>query len=141
MLPATTLGDFVADLPRERLETDAAFVNGAAIRTSRTVPLGPLTARDVRGLLPFTDVVLKLGLRGRDLKAALAHGLAQTDREGGSFLQVSSARLMWDPLYRLRARRGIHRRVERAAGGADRHGRDGRIVSGRADDLRIGWVD
>ena len=40
MLSATTLGDFVADLLRERLETDAAFVNGGAIPTNRTVPLG-----------------------------------------------------------------------------------------------------
>ena len=93
----TNLGDFVADLMRERLQTDAAFVNGGAIRTNRTVPAGPLTKRDIHGLLPFTDVVLKLELRGRDLRAALEHGLAQTDREGGGFLQVSGVRLEWDP--------------------------------------------
>ena len=93
----TNLGDFVADLLRERLATDAAFVNGGAIRTNRTVPPGPLTKRDVRGLLPFPDVVLKVELRGRDLRAALEHGLAQTDREGGGFLQVSGIRLVWDP--------------------------------------------
>ena len=93
----TNLGDFVADLLRERLETDAAFVNGGAIRGNRTVPPGPVTKRDVRGLLPFTDVVLKLELHGRDLKAALEHGLAQTDRAGGGFLQVSGVRLVWDP--------------------------------------------
>lgn len=93
----TNLGDFVADLLRERLETDAALVNGGAIRTNRTVPTGPLTKRDVHSLLPFTDVVMKLELRGRDLRAALEHGLAQTDREGGGFLQVSGVRLVWDP--------------------------------------------
>ena len=93
----TNLGDFVADLLRERLEADLAFVNGGAIRTNRTVPAGPLTKRDIRGLLPFTDVVMKLELRGRDVRTALEHGLAQTDREGGGFLQVSGVRLVWDP--------------------------------------------
>jgi 5'-nucleotidase len=93
----TNLGDFIADLLRERLETDAAFVNGGSIRTNRTVPAGPLTKRDVRALLPFTDVVLKLEMRGRDIRAALEHGLAQTDREGGGFLQVSGIRLVWSP--------------------------------------------
>ena len=93
----TNVGDFIADRLRERLGTDAAFVNGGAIRTNRIVPAGPLTKRDVHSLLPFTDVVLKLELRGRDLRAALEHGLAQADRGGGGFLQISGVRAVWDP--------------------------------------------
>jgi 2',3'-cyclic-nucleotide 2'-phosphodiesterase (5'-nucleotidase family) len=60
------------------------------------VPPGPLTKRDVHSLLPFTDVVLKLEMRGRDLRMALEHGLTQADREGGGFLQLSGVRLVWD---------------------------------------------
>jgi 5'-nucleotidase len=93
----TNLGNFMADIIRERLGSDVAVVNGGAIRTNRTVPPGPLTKRDVHSLLPFTDVVLKLEMRGRDLRAALEHGLAQADREGGGFLQLSGVRLVWDP--------------------------------------------
>jgi 5'-nucleotidase len=93
----TNLGDFVADALRERLGTDVAVINGGAIRTNRTVPPGPLTRRDVLSLLPFTDMVVKLEIRGADLRAALEHGLAQTDRVGGGFLQISGARVMWDP--------------------------------------------
>jgi 5'-nucleotidase len=93
----TNLGDLIADLLRERLGTDVALVNGGAIRTNRTVPAGQLTRRDIHALLPFTDVVLKLEMRGGDLRAALEHGLAQTDRVGGGFLQVSGLRLVWDP--------------------------------------------
>jgi 2',3'-cyclic-nucleotide 2'-phosphodiesterase (5'-nucleotidase family) len=93
----TNLGDFVADALRERLGTDVALVNGGAIRTNRTVPPGPLTRRDVLSLLPFTDMVVKLEMRGADLRAALEHGLAQTDRVGGGFLQISGARIVWDP--------------------------------------------
>ena len=93
----TNLGDFVADALRERLGTDVAVINGGAIRTNRTVPPGPLTRRDVLSLLPFTDMVVKLEMRGADLRAALKHGLAQTDRVGGGFLQLSGARVVWDP--------------------------------------------
>jgi len=50
-------------------------------------------------------VVLKLEMRGRDLRAALEHGLAQAAREGGGFLQLSGVRLVWDP--RLPAGRRI----------------------------------
>ncbi|PYN23967.1 MAG: bifunctional metallophosphatase/5'-nucleotidase [Candidatus Rokuibacteriota bacterium] len=92
----TNLGDFVADVIRERLGSDVAVVNGGAIRTNRAVPPGPLTKRDVHSLLPFTDVVLKLEMRGRDLRMALEHGLTQADREGGGFLQLSGVRLVWD---------------------------------------------
>jgi 5'-nucleotidase len=95
----TNLGDFVADALRERLASDVALINGGAIRTNRTVPPGPLTRRDVLSLLPFTDMVVKLELRGADLRAALEHGLAQTDRVGGGFLQLSGARLVWDPRF------------------------------------------
>jgi 5'-nucleotidase / UDP-sugar diphosphatase len=93
----TNLGDLVTDLLRERLGTDVALVNGGAIRTNREVPPGTLTRRDIHALLPFSDVVLKLEMRGRDLRAALEHGLAQTDRVGGGFLQVSGMRVIWDP--------------------------------------------
>ena len=51
----------------------------------------------MHSLLPFPDTVQKLEMRGRDLRAALEHGLAETDREGGGFLQLSGLRLVWDP--------------------------------------------
>lgn len=92
----TNIGDFVADLMRERMGSDVALLNGGGIRTNRTVPAGPLTQRDVQGLLPFTNVVLKLEMSGRALRQALEHGLAQADHEGGGFLQVSGVRLVWD---------------------------------------------
>ena len=93
----TNLGDFVADALRERVGSDVAVINGGAIRTNRTVPPGPLTRRDVLSLLPFADTVVKLEMRGAELRAALEHGLAQTDRVGGGFLQLSGARIVWDP--------------------------------------------
>src|SRR5205814_592799 len=48
-------------------------------------------------LLPFTSVVVKLAMRGADLRRAVEGGLAQADRAAGGFLQVSGLRLVWDP--------------------------------------------
>lgn len=93
----TNLGDFIADLARERLGSDVALLNGGGIRTDRALPPGPLRRRDVHELLPFGNVVLKLAMRGADLRRALERGLAQADRAGGGFLQISGARLTWDP--------------------------------------------
>jgi 5'-nucleotidase len=93
----TNLGNFVADVMRARMDADVALVNGGGIRTDRTVPPGPLTKRDVHGLLPFTNVVMKLEVSGRALRAALEHGLAHADRLGGGFLQVSGVQVLYDP--------------------------------------------
>lgn len=60
----TNLGDFITDLMRERLASDVALVNGGAIRGNHTVPAGPVTGRDVAGLVPFANVVVKLRCPG-----------------------------------------------------------------------------
>ena len=93
----TNLGNLVADLMRERMGTDVALINGGGIRADGVIPPGPITKRDVHALLPFTNVLMKLEMRGRDLRQALEHGLAQADREGGGFLQVSGLRITHDP--------------------------------------------
>jgi 5'-nucleotidase / UDP-sugar diphosphatase len=93
----TNLGDFIADAMRARLGADVALVNGGGIRTDRIVPAGPLTKRDIHGLLPFTNAVLKLAVSGARLRETLEQGLAGLEREGGGFLQVSGLRMSYDP--------------------------------------------
>jgi len=93
----TNLGNFVADVMRERMRADVALTNGGGIRGGEILPPGPLTKGDVLGLLPFTNVIVKLEMRGADLRLALEQGLAQLEREAGGFLQVSGLRLMYDP--------------------------------------------
>ena len=110
----TNLGNFVADVVRQSLDADVALVNGGGIRTDRIVPAGPLTRGDVHALLPFTNTAVKLAMTGRDLRAALEHGVAQADRAGGGFLQVSGVRVVWDP------RRPPGSRIVRADVGAGR---------------------
>ena len=93
----TNLGDFVADAMRARMKTEVALVNGGGIRGDRVVPPGPLTRRDVAGLLPFGNVVMVVEVTGQALRAALEQGLALREREGGGFLQVSGLRVRFDP--------------------------------------------
>jgi len=93
----SNLGDFLADAMRARLDADVAMINGGGIRTDRVVPTGALTKRDVLGLLPFTNVVVKLAVTGARLREALEQGLSRLEREGGGYLQVSGLRLAYDP--------------------------------------------
>jgi 2',3'-cyclic-nucleotide 2'-phosphodiesterase (5'-nucleotidase family) len=93
----TNLGDFIADAMRARLDADVAVLNGGGIRTDRIVPAGPLTKRDVHGLLPFTNAVMKLAVSGARLRETLEQGLAGLDREGGGYLQLSGMRMSYDP--------------------------------------------
>ncbi|HEV8584072.1 MAG TPA: bifunctional UDP-sugar hydrolase/5'-nucleotidase [Methylomirabilota bacterium] len=92
----TNLGDFLADAMRVRMEADVAFVNGGGMRTDRVIPAGPLTKRDVLGLLPFTNVVMKVEVEGERLREALEQSVSRVEREGGGFLQVSGVRLTFD---------------------------------------------
>jgi len=93
----TNLGDFLTDALRARLDADVGLMNGGGIRTDRIVPAGPLTRRDVLGLLPFTNVAMKLGVTGARLHEALEQGLSRFEREGGGFLQASGLRMTYDP--------------------------------------------
>jgi 5'-nucleotidase / UDP-sugar diphosphatase len=93
----SNLGDFIADAMRARLDADVALLNGGGIRTDRIVPAGPLTKRDVHGLLPFTNAVMKLAVSGARLMETLEQGLAGLEREGGGYLQASGLRMAYDP--------------------------------------------
>jgi 5'-nucleotidase len=103
----TNVGNFIADAARRAVDAQVALVNGGGIRGDRVIPAGPLTRGDVIGLLPFANTLVKLQVTGRVLREAIEHGLSQTDRVAGGYLQVSGARLAWDP------RRPAGRRIVR----------------------------
>lgn len=93
----TNLGNFVADVIRERMGADVALTNGGGIRSEQVLAAGPITKGDVLAFLPFTNVAVKLELLGADLRLALEQGLADVEREAGGFLQVSGLTLTYDP--------------------------------------------
>jgi 5'-nucleotidase/UDP-sugar diphosphatase len=78
------LGDWMTDCYRESLGTDAAIQNGGGIRAE--IPAGPVTLRALFNLMPFDNAMIKLNMKGADLKAAFDHGVGL-----GKIVQVSGA--------------------------------------------------
>lgn len=94
----TNIGDFVADAFRKATGADVALVNGGSIRADDLIRAGELTKRDVLGILPFANPVVKMEITGATLRAALEHGVSRSaeDKEPGRFPQVSGLRFTFD---------------------------------------------
>jgi 5'-nucleotidase len=93
----TNVGNYVADVMRARLQADVGLMNGGGIRSNRLVPAGVLTKKDVRALLPFLNVLVKLEVTGQTLLAVLERSVGLYPRENGGFLQVSGLTFSFDP--------------------------------------------
>ncbi len=94
----SNLGNFAADAVRAALGADAALLNAGGFRLNRVLGPGPLSRRDLAGLLPFRNALVVLSASGEDLRRALEHGLALRARHGqtGAMPQVSGLRLAYD---------------------------------------------
>jgi 5'-nucleotidase len=94
----TNVGDLVADSFRQATGADVALLNGGSIRADTIISPGELTRRDVLSILPFANPVVKIGVTGATLRAALEHGVSRSaeDPEPGRFPQVSGVRFTFD---------------------------------------------
>jgi 2',3'-cyclic-nucleotide 2'-phosphodiesterase (5'-nucleotidase family) len=90
----TNLGNLVADAVREAVPSDAAIVNGGAIRAS--VPAGEVTAAHLYNVLPFDTFIVAFELSGSELRALLEDGLGGLGKLGGGFPQVSGMSYSFD---------------------------------------------
>jgi 5'-nucleotidase / UDP-sugar diphosphatase len=93
----TPLGRLFADLMRERVGAQVGLLNSGAIRGNRVIPAGPITKRDIRQLLPFSNTVTLLEVSGEALRAALERSVDQLPRPTGHFLQTAGVRFTVDP--------------------------------------------
>ena len=93
----TPLGHFLATLMRERVGAEVGLLNSGAIRGNRVIPSGPITRRDVREILPFTNTVTLLEVTGEALRAALERSVDELPRATGHYLQTSGVDLTLDP--------------------------------------------
>ena len=93
----TPVGRLVATLMRERLGAEVGLLNSGALRANRVIPVGPLTMRDVRELLPFTNTVTLLEVTGEALRAALERSVDELPRATGHFLQTAGLEVAVDP--------------------------------------------
>jgi len=78
------LGDWMADCYRETLAADAALQNGGGIRAE--LPAGPVTLRSIFNIMPFDNALVRLDMKGADLRRVFDHGMGM-----GKIAQVSGA--------------------------------------------------
>jgi len=83
----TNLGNFLADQMRAAGKADVGFVNSGGIRKSMNA--GPVTILDINEMLPFSNMLVKAELTGKELKTVVqANADAQVGGKHG-ILQVS----------------------------------------------------
>jgi len=93
----TPLGRFFAALLRDRVGAQVGLLNSGAIRGNRVIPPGPITKRDVRELLPFSNTVTLLEVTGAALRAALERSVDELPRPTGHYLQTAGVQMAVDP--------------------------------------------
>jgi len=69
----SSLGDWMTDCERSWAGTDLALQNGGGIRVD--IPAGPVTLRRLYDVMPFDNRVVKLVMKGKDVRSALEHGI------------------------------------------------------------------
>ena len=67
------LGDWMADCYRGEAGTDVALQNGGGIRAD--IPAGPVTLRSIFNVMPFDNALVKMTMKGSDLRAVFDHGV------------------------------------------------------------------
>jgi 2',3'-cyclic-nucleotide 2'-phosphodiesterase (5'-nucleotidase family) len=83
----TNFGNLVADIMRTVSGADATIINGGGIRTS--IRQGDVSAKHVYAALPFDNYIVAFRLTGRQIRAALEHGVSGVQEGAGRFPQVS----------------------------------------------------
>ncbi|MBF8277438.1 MAG: bifunctional metallophosphatase/5'-nucleotidase [Candidatus Brocadiaceae bacterium] len=104
----TALGNFLADVIRERMNTDIAFVNGGGIRINDNIPPGPIRVYDIEGIFYYDNVLTAFELTGSEIIDILRNSVSKTHLGDGRFLQVSGIRFKYhvdetsqNPVYRI----------------------------------------
>lgn len=100
----TAIGNFIADVYREALQTDVYMINGGAIRDSFHV--GDITCKDVLTVQPFMNTLSSARVSGQQILDALEFGARKTESitvfdekeagESGAFMQVSGLKYTID---------------------------------------------
>jgi 5'-nucleotidase len=73
---------------------ELALQNGGGLRSG--IPAGAITWGDLLSVLPFSNTLAVLRLRGADLVAALENGFSAAESGAGRFPQVAGMRVTWD---------------------------------------------
>ncbi|MEM1298550.1 MAG: 5'-nucleotidase C-terminal domain-containing protein [Pseudomonadota bacterium] len=94
----SAFGNLAVDAMRALTEADIAITNGGGIRGDTVYEAGTvITRRDVLTELPFGNKTVLLEVTGKDIMAALEHGVAAVEDGSGRFPHVSGLTLTFDP--------------------------------------------
>lgn len=91
----TNLANLITDAMRGASGADIVITNGGGIRAS--IPAGDITMGSIYTVLPFDNSLVVIELSGKDLLAALEHGIGNYPSQAGSFAQVSGLTFTFDP--------------------------------------------
>ena len=122
----SNIGNLIADAMLEYLadqDIQIALTNAGGIRAD--LGAGDISMQMVMEVLPFGNLASTFNIKGSDLILVFEQGLSGIETEEGRFLQMSGARITYDPsksAYDYMAKTG------------------GRVVSVEVSDGRGGWV-
>jgi len=73
-----SLGCFMADVIREATKSDLAFQNPGGVRL-RTLPAGPITAKDIYTMDPFNNVIVRYTVSGKEIMDMMEMAYSKTE--------------------------------------------------------------
>lgn len=91
----TALGNFLADVIRNRMKTDIAFVNGGGIRINDDIPPGPIRNYDMEGIFYFDNALVAFELTGAEIVDILRNSVSKVHLGDGRFLHVSGVKFRY----------------------------------------------
>ena len=91
----TALGNLLADVAREQMQTDVGVINGGGIRINDNIPPGPITKYDMEGVFYYSNKLVAFPATGQQLLDMLRNSVSRVDAGDGRFLQVSGLRFKY----------------------------------------------
>lgn len=83
----TGIGDLIADAYRHYAECDIAVANGGSVREG--IPAGDITFKTILSVIPFSNDIITVKIKGQDLLDALEFGSRALPQESAGFLLPS----------------------------------------------------
>jgi 2',3'-cyclic-nucleotide 2'-phosphodiesterase (5'-nucleotidase family) len=90
----TNFGNLLADLALRQAGAEIALINSGSIRA--TIPVGPVTLKQVMRALPYNDSLVSFKLSGAELWKAMENSVSRLP-DSGRFLQMAGVELRFDP--------------------------------------------
>ena len=94
----SNIGNLITDAMLDAVKNQGvqiALTNSGGIRAD--VGTGELTMQTVMEVLPFGNLVATFEIKGSDLLQVFDHGVNSVEERSGRFLQMSGAKIAWDP--------------------------------------------